>query len=68
MYAPHEVGPEALPEFELRIPDDKPFAEEVVDGKSVKYWAGFVRKADWASDQGGVGCSRRGHSVGPSSS
>ena len=58
----------ALPEFELRIPDDKAFAEEVVDGKSVKYWAGFVRKADWASDQGGVGVFVHGKSrrIGPS--
>jgi len=46
----------AMPNFELRIPDpSQPYAIETVDGKEVKYWAGFVKAAEWPADQAGVG-------------
>jgi hypothetical protein len=46
----------ALPKFELRIPDvSQPYQVELIDGKEVRWWVGFVEKADWSSDQAGVG-------------
>lgn len=45
-----------LPAFELRIPEkSQPYAIEEIDGKEIRYWAGFVGSAAWPSDQAGVG-------------
>jgi hypothetical protein len=44
-----------LPAFEFRIPADKDFETEIVDGKEVRYWVGFVGSAKWSSEQAGVG-------------
>ncbi|WP_304270954.1 ATP-binding protein [Brevundimonas naejangsanensis] len=47
---------DALPAFELRIPHaDQPYATELVEGREVRFWAGFVQSPAWSSDQAGVG-------------
>lgn len=47
---------DALPEFEFRIPvKEQPYSTEIVSGREVKFWAGFVGSAAWSSDQAGVG-------------
>jgi len=47
---------EALPEFELRIPEGAGSTlTENVDGKQVRYWAGFFEKAGPTTDEAGVG-------------
>ncbi len=46
---------EALPKFEFRIPEGSGQITENVGGKEVKFWVGFVEKAEWSSDQAGVG-------------
>lgn len=48
-----------LPEFDFRIPEEGQ-TTEVVDGRDVKYWIGFVKKADWPADQAGVGVYSHG--------
>ncbi|EZP68016.1 hypothetical protein BV97_05657 [Novosphingobium resinovorum] len=44
----------ALPAFDFRIPAEG-FKEGKVGGRPVKWWAGFVLRADWPADQAGVG-------------
>lgn len=51
---------EALPEFEFRIPDGAGATTEKVDGKDVKFWVGFVERAEWSSDEAGVGVFAHG--------
>lgn len=48
-----------LPEFDFRIPDVG-HTTELVDNKEVKFWVGFVKKADWPADQAGVGVYSHG--------
>jgi hypothetical protein len=48
-----------LPEFDFRIPDQGQTVETVGD-REVKYWVGFVKKADWPTDQAGVGVYSHG--------
>jgi hypothetical protein len=48
-----------LPEFDFRIPEDGQGVESV-GGREVKYWVGFVKKADWPADQAGVGVYSHG--------
>lgn len=48
-----------LPDFDFRIPDTG-FTTETVGEKDVKYWVGFVKKADWPADQAGVGVYSHG--------
>ncbi len=48
-----------LPEFDFRIPDSG-YTTVSVAGREVKYWVGFVRKADWPADQAGVGVYSHG--------
>lgn len=50
---------EALPNFELRIPEEGFLTEELEKG-TVRFWAGFVPAASWASDQAGVGVFAHG--------
>jgi hypothetical protein len=50
---------EALPEFQHRIPASG-FGIDNIDGKEVKYWAGFVQTADWPQDEAGVGVYTHG--------
>jgi hypothetical protein len=45
----------ALPVFEFNIPDGGDYATDIVEGKPVRYWAGFVGKAEWPADEAGVG-------------
>lgn len=51
---------DALPVFEFRIPDGGGEITENVAGNSVRYWVGFVEKAEWSSDQAGVGVFAHG--------
>lgn len=51
---------DALPAFEFRIPDGGGSTSEFVNGKSVTFWVGFVDKAEWSSDQAGVGVFAHG--------
>lgn len=46
---------EALPAFDFRIPPGDDFEIAEIDGRSVRWWVGFVKKADWPADQAGVG-------------
>ncbi|MCW4460823.1 ATP-binding protein [Sphingomonas sp. BT-65] len=47
---------EALPEFELRIPPEPgATVTEKIDGKDVRFWAGFFEKAGPTTDEAGVG-------------
>lgn len=52
----------ALPEFEFRIPETGS-TRELVDGKPVDYWVGFVGSPEWSSDQAGVGVFAHGKSA-----
>src|SRR5436305_10312552 len=49
----------ALPEFEIRIPEVG-YTVEMVDGREVRSWAGFVKSASWPQDQAGVGVYSHG--------
>ncbi len=49
----------ALPTFEFRIPEDG-FNIVSVNGKEVRFWAGFVENADWPQDRAGVGVYAHG--------
>lgn len=51
---------DALPKFELRIPDGSGTTTEVVGGQEVRFWVGFVETAEWSSDQAGVGVFAHG--------
>ncbi|WP_417761686.1 ATP-binding protein [Shewanella sp.] len=54
---------EALPTFHKRYPEKDYKTETVkINGKDreVKYWVGFVEKADWPQDQAGVGVYTHG--------
>ncbi|NMW32756.1 hypothetical protein HKD42_11850 [Altererythrobacter sp. RZ02] len=51
---------EALPEFEFRIPEGDGTSIEMVEGKEVKFWVGFVERAEWSSDEAGVGVFAHG--------
>ncbi len=51
---------DALPDFEFRIPAESGVTTEIVGGKSVSYWVGFVEKAEWSSDEAGVGVFAHG--------
>jgi hypothetical protein len=48
-----------FPEFDFRIPDQGQTVE-MVGEREVKYWVGFVKKADWPADQAGVGVYSHG--------
>lgn len=48
-----------LPDFDFRIPETG-YSVENVEGKEVKYWIGFVKKAEWPADQAGVGVYTHG--------
>lgn len=48
-----------LPEFDFRIPKVG-LTTETIDGREIKYWVGFVKKADWPADQSGVGVYSHG--------
>ncbi len=48
-----------LPEFDFRIPDQGQTVEMLGD-REVKYWVGFVKKAEWPADQAGVGVYSHG--------
>lgn len=48
-----------LPEFDFRIPEQGQ-GVELIDGREIKYWVGFVKKADWPADQAGVGVYSHG--------
>ncbi|WP_417436932.1 ATP-binding protein [Idiomarina abyssalis] len=54
---------DALPTFYRRYPDKGYNTETVkINGKDreVKYWVGFVEKADWPQDQAGIGVYTHG--------
>lgn len=51
---------DALPQFELRIPEGSGTTTETVSGKEVRFWVGFVETAEWSSDQAGVGVFAHG--------
>src|SRR5580700_1338114 len=45
-----------MPSFELRIPPpEQPYTTEMLGGKEVRYWVGFVGAAEWSADEAGVG-------------
>lgn len=50
---------EALPAFDVRFPASG-FETAEIGGRPVRWWAGFVLKADWPSDQAGVGVFAHG--------
>jgi hypothetical protein len=50
---------QALPAFDYRIPKSG-FNEADAGGRAVRWWAGFVLKADWPADQAGVGVFAHG--------
>lgn len=50
---------QALPAFDYRIPSVG-FNTAVVGERQIKWWAGFVLKADWPADQAGVGVFAHG--------
>lgn len=50
----------SLPSLEFRIPAQGKTEVEVSPGRSIKYWAGFVRSAEWPQDQAGVGVYAHG--------
>lgn len=52
----------ATPEFELRIPSTG-YLTESVAGNEVRCWVGFVKSADWSSDQAGVAVYAHGKSA-----
>lgn len=49
----------SLPKFEHRIPLEG-MTEAYVEGKIVKYWVGFVKNAEWPSDEAGIGVFAHG--------
>lgn len=49
----------SLPKFEFRIPQEG-YNTTSVNGKDVRFWVGFVAKADWPQDQAGVGVYAHG--------
>lgn len=49
----------ALPTFEYRIPPEGYEAVQV-GGREVRFWAGFVKEAEWPQDQAGVGVYAHG--------
>jgi hypothetical protein len=49
-----------LPEFDFRIPEQGGQTTEMVANREVRYWVGFVKKADWPADQAGVGVYSHG--------
>ena len=51
---------EALPVFEFRIPKSTGSITENVNGQDVRFWVGFVEKAEWSSDEAGVGVFAHG--------
>ncbi|MEZ8289871.1 ATP-binding protein [Vibrio sp. 10N.237.312.B06] len=54
---------EALPTFNFRIPNEGMETETInVNGidREIRYWVGFVAKADWSQDQAGVGVYAHG--------
>lgn len=50
---------QALPVFDFRLPKTG-FADAEVGGRPIRWWAGFVLKADWPADQAGVGVFAHG--------
>lgn len=49
---------DALPEFHFRIPENGVEEQTInVNGqeRKIRYWVGFVEKADWPQDQAGIG-------------
>lgn len=50
---------QALPVFDFRIPPEG-FNEAIVGDRPIRWWAGFVLKADWPADQAGVGVFAHG--------
>ncbi|HDZ5419706.1 ATP-binding protein [Vibrio harveyi] len=65
VYVDNELVTEeqALPNFYLRIPETG-FEEETINcngiERSVRYWVGFVKEAEWPQDQAGVGVYAHG--------
>ncbi|WP_198144891.1 ATP-binding protein [Pseudorhodobacter aquimaris] len=51
---------EALPVFEFRIPESPGSITETVNGQDVRFWVGFVERAEWSSDEAGVGVFAHG--------
>lgn len=49
----------ALPAFEYRIPEVGQ-TTEIIGGKSVSFWVGFVGTAEWPADEAGVGIFAHG--------
>ncbi|MBV7434391.1 ATP-binding protein [Cardiobacteriaceae bacterium TAE3-ERU3] len=53
----------ALPQFEYKFPEDG-FDQATIkvngEEKEVRFWCGFVKKADWPQDQSGVGIYAHG--------
>lgn len=52
-----------FPEWELRIPASGSLSVEIetpIGKKAIKFWAGFVLKASWPSEQAGVGIYAHG--------
>jgi Histidine kinase-, DNA gyrase B-, and HSP90-like ATPase len=50
---------DCMPDFDLRIPAAG-FAEELIGGRNIRYWVGFVGSAKWSSEQAGVGVYAHG--------
>lgn len=50
---------QALPTFDFRIPETG-FNTATVGDRPIRWWAGFVLKADWPADQAGVGVFTHG--------
>lgn len=50
---------DALPKFEYRIPESGEISEDF-EGKTLKYWVGFVGTAEWSADEAGVGVFAHG--------
>lgn len=48
-----------LPTLEFRIPDSG-LKTETIGGEEVRWWVGFVEKADWPADQAGIGVYAHG--------
>lgn len=49
----------SLPKFEYRMPPEG-MTETYVDGKTIKYWVGFVKSAEWPADEAGIGVFAHG--------
>jgi len=51
----------ALPKFEYRIPEAHgEWSTATIGDKEIKYWVGFVERADWPQDEAGVGVYAHG--------